>query len=78
MSAQVPLACLCDNSSAPLRLGGAGALELELVAGRLAAREDHRHLQFRGAWKRAATSRCAAHRRLPPPGANLHLSFPYE
>lgn len=76
--AQVPLACLCDNSSAPLRLGGSGALELELAAGRLAAREDHRHLQFRGEWARGGPTRCAAQRRLPPPGASLHLSFPYE
>lgn len=75
---QVPLACLCDNSSAPLRLGGAGALELELAAGRLAAREDHRHVQFRGSWTRGGSSRCAAQRRLPPPGASVRLSFPYE
>lgn len=76
--AQVPLACLCDNSSAPLKLAGAGALELELAAGRLAAREDHRHLQFRGAWARGGVSRCAVLRRLPPPGASLRLTFPYE
>lgn len=76
--AQVPLACLCDNSSAPLRLGGAGAVELELAAGRLAAREDHRHLQFRGSWARGGSSRCAAQRRLPPPGASVRLAFPYE
>lgn len=74
----MPLACLCDNGSAPLRLGGTGALELELAAGRLTAREDHRHLQFRGSWARGAASRCAARRRLPPPGASVRLAFPYE
>lgn len=74
----MPLACLCDNSSAPLRLRGAGALELELAAGCLAAREDHRHVQFRGNWVREEATRCAARRRLPPPGASLQLVFPYE
>lgn len=78
MLGQVPLACLCDNSSAPLRLRGAGALELELTAGRLAAREDHRHVQFRGTWARESASRCGARRRLPTPGASLRLAFPYE
>lgn len=78
---QVPVACICDNSSAPLRVeGSGGALELELVARALPAGEDHRHLQFRGAWSRQpdAGPGCAAARRLPPPGARLSLTYPYS
>ncbi|KAH9639669.1 hypothetical protein HF086_002495 [Spodoptera exigua] len=80
---RVPVACICDNSSAPLRLeSGGGALELELTARSLAAPEDHRHLQFRGTWARvpapAPPPGCAARRRLPPPGARLHLVYPYS
>lgn len=78
---RVPVACICDNSSAPLRLvSGGPALELELVARRLAAGEDHRHVHFRGAWARAPgpSPPCAARRRLPPPGQRVHLSYPYE
>lgn len=75
---RVPLACVCDNASAPLVARGHGALELELVAPVLRAREDQRHLQYRGAWSSAPAPPCASRRRLPPPGAHLHLVFPYE
>ncbi|CAH1638460.1 unnamed protein product [Spodoptera littoralis] len=80
---RVPVACICDNSSAPLRLqSGGGALELELVARALAPAEDHRHLHFRGTWARAPAPApppaCAARRRLPPPGARVHLLYPYS
>lgn len=76
---RVPLACLCDNASAPLRLRtGGAALELELVARRLAAAEDHRHLHFRGRWARLPAPPCASRRRLAPPGQQVHLVYPYE
>lgn len=79
----MPVACICDNSSAPLRLeSGGGALELELVARALAPAEDHRHVQFRGSWARApapaASPACATRRRLPPPGTRVHLLYPYR
>lgn len=79
--AQVPVACICDNSSAPLRLeSGGAALELELVARALSAAEDHRHVQFRGGWARAPAPSppCATRRRLPPPGTRVHLVYPYR
>lgn len=75
------MACICDNSSAPLRLESGGpALELELVARRLAADEDHRHVYFRGTWTRmpGPSPPCATRRRLPPPGQRVHLVYPYE
>ncbi|KAJ2943481.1 hypothetical protein O0L34_g16589 [Tuta absoluta] len=81
---RVPLACICDNASAPLAVrGDGGALELELSGGRLRAREDHRHLHFRAAWavvasEQDAPRRCANRRRLPQPGQHLHLTYPYE
>ncbi|KAI5631102.1 hypothetical protein NE865_16186 [Phthorimaea operculella] len=81
---RVPLACICDNASAPLVVRSeGGSLELELSGGRLRAREDHRHLHFRAAWDVAATQedaprRCAARRRLPQPGQHLHLTYPFE
>ncbi|CAG9794122.1 unnamed protein product [Diatraea saccharalis] len=76
---RVPVACICDNTTTPLKLvGTGGALELELVSRRLAAADDHRRLQFRGEWKRAPSPPCAARRRLPPPGQRVHLSYPYE
>ncbi|CAH0584579.1 unnamed protein product [Chrysodeixis includens] len=78
---RVPVACICDNSSAPLRLESGGpALELELVARTLSAAEDHRHVQFRGVWARAPGSvpPCATRRRLPPPGTRVNLVYPYS
>ncbi|KAI8423189.1 hypothetical protein MSG28_014234 [Choristoneura fumiferana] len=67
---RVPLACVCDNVSAPLRLGGAGALELVLAARALAPDEDARQLHFRGRWdappappRRRTAPRAAACRR---------------
>lgn len=76
---QVPVACICDNSSAPLHLESGGpALELELVARALSAAEDQRHVQFRGTWARAAAPPCAARRRLAPPGTRVHLIYPYR
>lgn len=75
------MACICDNSSAPLRLESGGpALELELVARTLSAAEDHRHVQFRGVWARAPgpAPPCAARRRLPPPGTRVNLVYPYR
>ncbi|XP_063535755.1 uncharacterized protein LOC134745601 isoform X2 [Cydia strobilella] len=77
---RVPLGCICDNTSAPIRHSGAGALELVLTARSLVADEDARHLHFRGSWSTPAAPayNCAARRRLPPPGGHIHLLFPYE
>lgn len=73
------MACICDNASAPIRvLADGGALELELVARELAPAEDHRHVQFRGEWSREPAPGCASRRRLPSPGARLHLVYPYR
>ncbi|XP_049706597.2 uncharacterized protein LOC110375569 isoform X1 [Helicoverpa armigera] len=77
---RVPVACVCDNSSAPLRVvSGGPALELELVARALLPAEDQRHVHFRGAWERApAPAHCAARRRLQPPGTRVQLVYPYS
>lgn len=76
---QVLVACVCDNSSAPLRLEAwGGTLELELAARALSPAEDHRHLHFRGAWSRAPAPPCAALRRLQPPGGRFYLTYPYR
>lgn len=78
-SPQVPLACLCDNASAPLQLEArGGALELVLAARSLRAAEDHRHVGFSGEWRASPGPPCAARRRLPPPGAHLDLAYPYR
>lgn len=82
---RVPVACVCDNSSAPLRLESGGpALELELVARALRPAEDHRHLHFGGAWAHSPSAGpssappCAKRRRLSSPGARVHLVYPYS
>ncbi|XP_013182509.1 PREDICTED: uncharacterized protein LOC106128593 [Papilio xuthus] len=76
---RVPVACVCDNSTAPVTVSSGGpALELELVAGNLLAAEDQRHVHFRGEWARTAAPACAARRRLPPPGRTIHLDYPYN
>ncbi|XP_038223348.1 uncharacterized protein LOC119840707, partial [Zerene cesonia] len=77
---RVPVACLCDNSSAPWSAASGGpAVELELVAGALSAAEDQRHVHFRGEWRRrAGPPDCAARRRLAPPGQHVHLLYPYS
>ncbi|XP_063382262.1 uncharacterized protein LOC134668745 isoform X1 [Cydia fagiglandana] len=77
---RVPLGCICDNTTAPIRHSGAGALELVLTARSLAADEDARHLHFRGSWSTPAAPayNCAARRRLPPPGGHIHLLYPYD
>ncbi|KAJ0178028.1 hypothetical protein K1T71_005851 [Dendrolimus kikuchii] len=78
---RVPVACICDNASVPLHLESGGpALELELVARSLLPAEDHRHVLFQGTWGRMAAPApsCALRRRLPPPGARIHLVYPYS
>ncbi|XP_028025677.1 uncharacterized protein LOC114239595 [Bombyx mandarina] len=76
---RVPVGCICDNSSAPLRFeASGGALELELVSRSLRAAEDHRHVHFRGSWSREQPRLCAARRRLAPPGTHFRLAFPYS
>ncbi|CAK1544800.1 unnamed protein product [Leptosia nina] len=77
---RIPVACICDNSSAPMSIvSGGPALELELVASALAPGEDHRHIHYVADWRRrTGPSDCAQRRRLPPPGGHVHLIYPYN
>ncbi|CAG4939805.1 unnamed protein product [Parnassius apollo] len=76
---RVPVACICDNASAPLTLTSGGpALELELTAVTLLAAEDHRHVHFHGEWIRTSAPPCASRLRLQPPGGSVHLVYPYS